>query len=143
MPFNNFSVGKDVSLVIFGTNGVQTFPLVTQFDYKQETQQVKIVGIDGVMRPLELPVGWSGSFEIERQDSGLDDYIAQLESNYYNGQNIQGATITETISEPNGATTQYRFEGVALKLEDGGTWKGDATVKQKLAFVASRRRKVL
>jgi len=32
---------------------------------------------------------------------------------------------------------------VLLKLEDAGDWAGDATVKQKLSFVASRRVKVI
>jgi len=41
-----------------------------------------------------------------------------------------------------GAVSQFRFEGVVLKLDDAGNWKGDSTVKQKLSFMASRRIKV-
>ncbi|MDR3473339.1 MAG: hypothetical protein P4M09_16895 [Devosia sp.] len=142
MPLNGFSVGKDVVLDIVGTGGIQNFSLITGFSSKQETTSIQIMGLDGVLRPLELPKGWTGEFDIERQNSVVDDYFAGLESSYYGGVNIQSASITETISEPTGAVTQYRYTGVSLKLTDAGAWKGDASVKQKLSFVAGRRLKV-
>jgi hypothetical protein len=51
-------------------------------------------------------------------------------------------TITETIAEVSGAITQYRYLGALLKLDDAGDYAGDATVKQKVSFVCSRRVKV-
>lgn len=144
MAFNNFSVGKDISLDLIGYNGAITaFSLITNFESKQDTSQVKIMGLDGIPRFLELPAGWRGSFEIERADATLDDYFAGMEAAYYQGLNIASSFITETIGEPNGGITQYRYEGVMFKLEDAGAWKGDHSVKQKLSFVASRRRKVI
>lgn|SRR5574340_754645 len=142
MPVNGFSVGRDVSLDIVGPQGPLRFNLVTMFSAKPDITDQKVKGLDGITRHVRFPDGWSGTFSIERQDSTLDDYFAQLEANYYAGLNESSLTITETITEVSGAVTQYRFVGVLLRLDDAGDWEGDKTVKQKLSFVASRRIKV-
>lgn len=140
MPVNNFNVGRDLSLQIVGYDGIiHNFPLVTGFDAKQETHSIKIMGMDGTVRFLELPAGWTGSFGTDRQDSSLDDYFANLEAGYYQGLNVQAATITETISEVDGSVKQYRFTGVVFKLDDAGSWAGDKQVSLKVGWSASRR----
>src|SRR5579859_6641768 len=140
---NSFSVGRDLTLNIIGYNGtIQSFPLLLAFDAKTATRQVAIKGMDGIVRYLELPDGWSGSFSIDRQDSSIDDYFAALESDYYSGLNIQASSITETIQEPDGSVSQYRFVGVMFKFDDAGAWKGDSQVSVKISWCASRRIKV-
>ncbi len=143
MPFNNFSVGKDVSLQIVTQQGVLLSSLLTNFKSKQRTSDKTVKGLDGIMRPLFLPDGWEGNFEYERGSSELDDFISELEASYYSGAAIGGATILETITETNGLTSQYRYEGVVFKLSDAGEWKGDSSVKMTLEFSASKRTKVL
>lgn len=144
MPMNNFSLGRDVSLDIAASNGqIVSFNLVTSFDKKQMTNKIKIKGIDGVTRYLEVPDGWEGSIDVTRGDRRLDDYVDQLEADYYAGKNVQAQSITETISEPDGAISQWRYEGVMFRLDDGGKFEGDKEVKQKLSWCASRRRKVI
>ena len=144
MPAAEFSVGRDASLTIATTDqGVLTFGILTDFDSKPMTAEIKVIGLDGIMRPAYLPEGWQGSFEYTRQDSQIDDYFAQLEDNYYSGGDLPSATITETITEIDGSITQYRFENVALKTDDAGKWSGNKEVKMKVDFMASRRRKVI
>lgn len=144
MPMNNFSLGRDVSLDIAASNGqIVSFNLVTSFDKKQMTNKIKIKGIDGVTRYLEVPDGWEGSIDVTRGDRRLDDYVDQLEADYYAGKNVQAQSITETISEPDGTISQWRYEGVMFRLDDGGKFEGDKEVKQKLSWCASRRRKVI
>jgi len=143
MPVNNFNVGRDVTLQIVGYDGtIQNFTLQTSFDGKQETHQIKVLGMDGTVRFLELPAGWTGSMAFDRQDSSLDVYFANLESGYYSGVNAQAATITETIAEVDGSTTQWRYTGVVFRLDDAGSWKGDSQVNMKMSWSASRRLKV-
>jgi hypothetical protein len=142
MPLNGYSVGRDHSLCIVGPNGPIAFNQITSFQSKPDTTDKKIKGLDGITRHLRFPDGWSGSFDIERQDSTLDDYWAQVEANYYAGVNERPISITETIQEVSGAITQYRYLDVLLTPDDTGSWKGDDSVKQKLKFVASRRIKV-
>lgn len=142
MPVNGFTVGRDVSLDIIGPSGPLRFSLITGFSAKPDITDQKIKGLDGITRHVRFPDGWSGSLEIERENSLVDDYFADLEANYYAGLNEKAATITETITEVSGAVSQYQYVGVLFKLDDAGDYKGDATVKQKLSFVASRRLKV-
>lgn len=142
MPMNGFSVGRDVSLSIVTANGPLRLSLITAFSSKPNLAESRVKGLDGITRYLRFPDGWSGTFEIERQDSAVDDYFAQLEANYYAGINEQPATITETITEPNGSVTQWRYTGVLLKLDDAGNFQGDQTVKQRLSFVAARKIKL-
>lgn len=142
MPVNNFSVGRDISLDITGPQGPLRFNLITSFNSKQASKEQVVKGLDGITRPVRFFDGWTGGFDIERQDSTVDDYFSQLEANYYAGLNEASVSITETVTEVSGAVTQYRYTGVLLKLDDAGSWAGDATVKMKLSFVASRRFKV-
>lgn len=143
MPFNNFNIGTDVTLQVVTQQGVLLSSLLTNFKSKQRTTDKTIKGLDGIMRPLLLPDGWEGNFEYERGSSALDDFIAELEASYYSGSAITGATILETITETNGLTSQYRYEGVVFKLTDAGEWKGDSSVKMTLEFLASTRTKVV
>jgi len=142
MPVNSFSVGRDLTLSIVTGNGPLNLNLITGFQSAPDQAEVKVKGLDGVTRHARFFDGWRGSFNIERADSTVDDYFAQLEANYYAGINEQPASITETITEANGAVTQYRYLNVLLKLDDAGSWAGDQTVKQKLSFVAARRTKI-
>jgi hypothetical protein len=142
MPVNGFSVGRDVTVDVIGPTGPVKFTLITQFSSKPVITENKIMGLDGICRYQLLPDAWEGSMELERADNKLDDYFADIEKQYYAGQNLSPGTITETITEPGGGISQYRYEQVQLKLEDAGEWAGDKSVKQKIMFYASRRKKV-
>jgi hypothetical protein len=142
MPINGFSAGRDIAVNIQTPTGPLELSLVTKFTSKPENTDVKVKGMDGRTRNLRFPNGWSGSFEIERQDSTVDDYFALDEASYYAGVNIQSSTITETITDPDGSVSQYQFVGVMFKLDDAGSWEGDKTVKQKISFVAEQRIKL-
>jgi hypothetical protein len=48
-------------------------------------------------------------------------------------------TITETITEASGSVTQWRYNGVALKYAEAGSWKGDAKVSQRISFRCTAR----
>lgn len=142
MPVNNFTVGRDCTLTVVTASGPLNLNLITGFQSSPEMAEVKVKGLDGITRHARFFDGWRGSFDIERQDSTVDDYFAQLEANYYAGINEQPATLTETITETSGQVSQYRYLQVLLKLDDAGAKRGDQTVKQRLSFVASRRVKI-
>lgn len=69
---------------------------------------MRVKRLDGITDHVRFFDGWSGSFDIERQDATLDNYFAQLEANYYAGINESPAQIYETIQEANGAVSQFR-----------------------------------
>lgn len=140
MPANGFSLGRDKTLVVVTKSGPIRFEGLTGFTSKK-TPKTKLVHLmNGVNTPVSNRSGeWTGSFEIERRDSTVDQLFAQLEANYFAGLNEDAASITETIAEPNGTISQFRFTGVILDLDDAGNWKGDATVPIKVSFMAARR----
>lgn len=142
MPLNGFSVGKDVSTNINTPTGPLNLGLVTSFEAKPEYVKKKVKGLDGVTRHLNFPDGWVGNIEVERQDSTLDDYAAAYEAGYYNGQDAELSSLTQSITEEAGNVTQYQFIGVQLLLDDAGKWSGDETVKQKVSFTAQQRIKL-
>lgn len=143
MSVNGFSVGNDITVAINTATGPLVMNLITSFKRKQDTTTQKIKGMDGVTRHVRFQDGWAGSFNVERTDGTLDAYFAQQEANFYAGINEGAGIITETIREPNGSISQYRYTGVLLSYDDAGDSEGDKTIKQVVGFVASRRLKVV
>jgi hypothetical protein len=143
MPISGFTIGRDVAININLPNGPAKFSNVTDFQAKQITKGLESKGIDGVDRFGEIPAGWEGHVEIDRADSNMDLAFGYLETLYYAGQNVPNSTVTETITEPSGNITQWRFDGVAFKFDEHGSWKGDSKVTQKLSWKASKRIQVI
>lgn len=142
MPVNGYTVGRDVTVTMVTSLGtVSSFSVRTGFSKRQETNDIKVKRADGIVDHLSIPDGWSGTLDYERAGPELDDYIANLETAYYAGTNIASGSIVETITENDGSVSQYTYTGVQMKLSDGGSQTGDNTIKQKLDWVASRRKK--
>lgn len=140
---NDFSLGKDVTLQITTPTGALPLPVtVTSFEARPQTNKIRRTGLDGVNRGANIPNGWEGSIKLDRHDSTIDDFFAAAEAGFYNGQNSYTASITETISEISGATSQYRYTGVVLNLDEAGEKAGDKEVNMTIGFFASKRLKV-
>ncbi|MDB5965528.1 MAG: hypothetical protein JWQ72_2028 [Polaromonas sp.] len=144
MPMNGQSVGRDYSVDILTSRGVLAISAaaITEFDSQPATTNTSSKGLDGITRYAVFPDGWKGSFTIDRMSGALDAFWAQIEADFYAGVNTQGGTITETIQEPDGSISQYRYTGVAFDLKDTGKKVANQLVKQKLDFMAARRLKV-
>ena len=142
MSLTAFSIGKDTQIVVMGPNGRVDMTHVTAFESRQLTQSVRVSRIDGVHLGAELPRGWEGSFEIERGNATLDDFISWTEQRHYDGQAVQPATMYQYVTETDGSVSTYQYDGTVFRLANAGVWKGDAAVRQKLEFFAARRRRV-
>ena len=145
MPLNNFTVGSDCQVVILhplAPQGRLDLQYVTGFKPDQKTKALMFTRLDGVTMNAEYPEGWTGSFDIERGNSALDDFISVLEQATLGGQNVQGGTIYQYVLEVDGSTSTYQYNSAVFKLTDAGTFKGAETVKQTLAFTATGRKRV-
>jgi len=141
-----FNVGRDATLNITA-GGIPLKPtIITEFEFKQDTVQLKSKPLNGAPIFQEVPDGWSGSFSVDRADPTLDDFFSQAEDNWYAGDDQTIASILQTIADAAvgavGPIHQYLFEGVQMKLDQGGNYKQDDKVMQRVAWVASRRRKI-
>ena len=142
MSNTTFSVGRDCQLVVIGPHGRIDLTHVTGFDSRQMTHPVRIDRMDGATLAAELPKGWEGSFELERGSPAVDDFIAAAESQYHARGHVPLGSLYKYITETDGSTSTYQYQGVVFRLVNAGHWRGDAAVKQKLQFFASRRKRV-
>ena len=142
MSISTFSVGRDTQLVVIGPSGRIDLTHVTAFDSRQITQSIRVNRLDGNQMGMELPKGWEGSFELERGDSVVEDFIANMEQSYFNGSMSELGSMYQYVSEVDGSTSTYQYDSVVFHLTNAGQWRGDAAVKQKLEFFASRRMRI-
>jgi hypothetical protein len=142
MGLTAFSIGRDTQLVVMGPNGRLDLSHVTGFESRQITSPVRVSRLDGTQLGAELPKGWEGSFEVERGTSALDDFISGIEQDFYNGAGSFPGTMYQYITETDSSVSTYQFDGVVFKLASAGAWKGDSSVKQKLEFYATRKRRI-
>ncbi len=142
MASNVFSVGRDCQLVVMGPYGRVDLTHVTGFEARQLTAAVRVDRIDGTQLAAELPKGWDGHFEMERGGSAVDDFIAKIEAAYNSGAQVAAGTLYQYVTEADGSVSTYQFDGVVFKLASAGTWKGDQSVKQRLEFFGSSRRRI-
>jgi hypothetical protein len=142
MSLTMFSVGRDTQLVVIGPAGRVDLTHVTSFESRQLTQSVRVDRLDGTHMGIELPKGWEGSFELDRGNSTMADFITAAEQQYFNGNNIAASTMYQYVTETDGSTSTYQYDNVTFRLSNAGIWKGDSSVKQKLEFFAVRRRRI-
>ena len=83
MPTNAFTLGRDCQLVVIGPQGRVDLTHVTGFESRQMPQPIRIDRLDGTQLAAELPKGWEGSFDLERGNSTVDDFIAITEQAYF------------------------------------------------------------
>ena len=142
MPINSFSIGRDCQLVVMGPQGRVDLTYVTAFESRQMTQSIRLDRMDGIPMGAELPKGWEGSFEVERGTSAVEDFIAASEQSFLTQGSLLAGTVYQYVTEVDGSVSTYQFSGVVFKLVNAGSWKGDASVKQKLEFFATQRQRL-
>ena len=140
MAQQGYSIGRDTTVaVILASGATLQLGKVTSFDARPMVSETTVRALDGVNDHLRFLEGWTLSMEMERRSADLDSYWAQIEANYYAGISDTPCTIQQTIAEPDGSVTQWRYQSCMLKFDDPGKWSADGTVKQKLSAVASQR----
>lgn len=145
MPLNSFNIGSDCRVVVqhpLAAGGQLDLGDVANFKAMQQTKALSYTRLDGQTKKGEYPTGWSGSFQLERTDHEVDDFICTLEQAILNNQNPGPGAIYQYVTELDGSTSTYQYAGVAFKLADAGTYAGAETVKQTLNFEASTRMRV-
>jgi hypothetical protein len=144
LPANEFSIGSDwvIDLLDPITGGVQSFSLLTGFSKQQNTTEIRSNALDGLTRIYHVPETWSGTCTYDRATRAIDDYFVAREDVYFSGRVQQPCTITETIREVDGSTSQYRYTGVSFTLSNGGNAQAKDRVEMSIDWIASRRVRV-
>jgi hypothetical protein len=143
MSINTLSVGRDYVINIQGPNGTVTLDNITSFSSQATPNTHKSTAANGNINFATIPGGFSGTIEIERQTPALENFWATYEDTYYDGENILPYTMITTITETNGAQSQYIYIGVAFEADGIGTVTGDKLIPQRIMFKASRMEQVV
>lgn len=145
MPINNFSLGHDVQVTIYDSTSqsIVQFPAQTGWQATPIFKSLKSGPLNGAPIFAEVPDGWRGSFNFDRTNNSIDIYFANFEKTYYNGGNPLDGSITETIEEADGSTTQFVYVGVSMRLASPGSWRASEKVSQRIDWSASTRKQVL
>lgn len=134
------SAGRDLTVNLMSPiNGaVVSIPNLQSFQYQQETTAINRQRMDGATLNSEIPKGWQGSIEFDRSGAEIDALFAQIQSLYLNSGTLNSTTLYLYVTETGGAQTTLQFDNVSIKLADGGTYKSDAVVTQRITFMANQ-----
>jgi hypothetical protein len=142
LPINRFNTGRDVAIDFVTPNGPRRFSNIVEFTKRQMNRRETSAGLDGVTRFQYIPGGWEGNISIDRFNRLVDDTIYEFEQIYLDGGNVPPCTINETIREPDGSLSSWRYEGVMFAMPDAGTANQNSKINQRLEWCASFRKRV-
>ena len=134
MPAAGYTVGLDIKLVLVdqNTGAVLSWPVLSSADFKQMTKALEWKPLNGNIAFAELPGGWEVSFEVERTDGSVMDYFVISEAAYLSGGPASQFYLQQTVNNPDGSATQYRYINGAMKLSNAGAFKMDDKVSLKI-----------
>ena len=134
MPAAGYSVGRDLTMVVVNqTSGaVVTFNVLCKVDFRQMTKQLEWKPLNGNIAFADIPEGWEAGIEFERADSTVQDYFVADEANYLSGGSTTTFYLQETITNPDGSVTQYRYINGAMRLSNAGAYAMDDKVSLKV-----------
>jgi hypothetical protein len=143
MSLAGLTSGIDNKLSFIDLTGVKQFTYVESFTSKEDATVDKLVQMNGVITHPKFHMGWSGSFVLQRNSDFMDAYTATQEAAYYQGVGQIPMTITQTISESDGTTSQWQYTDVVITLDDAGQYSGTEIVKQRATFNAFRKNQLV
>lgn len=134
------SSGRDLTVNLISPidDSVVAIPNLKSFQYQQETTAINSQRMDGDTLNSEVPKGWQGNIEFDRSGAEIETLFSQIQSLYLNGGTLKGTTLYIYVTETGGAQTTLQFDNVAIKLADGGTYKPDQLVTQRITFMANQ-----
>lgn len=142
---NTFNVGHDISVdsVDPVTGKMISWPPPTGFS--RSPAQKMLMSEPITQPPIHRIVegGWHGTMDFDRSDNSVDSFFARNETLYWQGVDIVGGTITETIKEKDGSVSQYQYTNVTFQYSNAGHWRAQDKVPIQVSWSASQRLQVV
>ena len=82
------------------------------------------------------------SFDLDDTLWPVAPLMAAAEQAFFTQGSLPAGTVYQYVTEVDGSTSTYQYSGVVFRLVNAGTWRGDASVKQKLEFFATQRQRI-
>jgi hypothetical protein len=137
---NTFNIGTDLSLTIKDNTTGATVLLdgkKTSFNIRSKDHMIQSSPIDsgGVPDHRNIPAGWSGSIEVDRQNDGFTALMVALEQAYFAGGQQRYFTITLTVQRPDGSGAyRYSAQNSVFHSLDFGSFTKEAKVSARYDF---------
>lgn len=139
------NVGRDYAFGLFDpfTKAIIELGDVETVDIKPIKHEIKSEPYNDDPKFGYVPGGYSGTFQITRTGSQLEDLQLAVAQAFREGQIIRSGYLNETVTDPDGTVSKYQYQGCVFHLDDLGQVSRDKTIKQKLEIKASRKVKLL
>jgi hypothetical protein len=145
LPVNGFSVGRDYMIAINGPGGTTAVipsSQITNFTKSPKKREDWSRPLNLPPIPLYVPDGWQGGCSIDREDNTLDTFQASNEANFWAGQSVLSGTIIESVTEPSGTVSQFRYDDVMFWVSNPGSATVDRKVEQHLEWCSGTRKRI-
>lgn len=140
--YGQFTVGKDIQIVLTGPTGNITLPKITGFHHEPQYEVAKSKVLDGPTRQFSLPDGHKITIKFDREDSQMDDFAAAMEAAYWAvGGFVPQFTLAAYVTERNGSTSRYNWPEFDITYKPG-EWKSGAPVSGQIDGFARFFKKV-
>jgi hypothetical protein len=110
--------------------------LVTDFDVKPAFHDITGNHLDGFTRTQHIPQNLAISFTFDRNDPTLEIFASAMWQAYRTRGRLPEGSVFQYVNEIDGSTSTNRYDGVAFKPDDFGSWKKESAVAQKLTGTA-------
>lgn len=133
------NIGHDLTLTLTGPDGVAiVIPNLMSFEHRQVTADITHMRMDGTTLVADLPKLWEGTIEFQRRDGGVDDSFQQIQDLWLANQDYVLGTLVIHVASAK-ENRSFTFLDTSVRLEDGGTWRGDEVTRVRIAFRAGRK----
>ena len=139
MPVNSFSVGRDISFTLVSPAGTLDVTGVTEYSPKKKNTLLTRKSLTGKTNHGTIPDGWEITIKLDRKTPAVDRFFAARDLEYYNGVNVAGGTIYESVTEADGSVSSFRYTEVIFQYDGAGDWKGDAYIPVTIMAYATER----
>lgn len=137
-----YNVGRDCRVILVYNGKRIKLPSVTGFQSQQQTNRLSSSPLNDIPKFFDVPNGWSGGFDFQRDNSGADDLFAEIEGGFWSAGTMITGNIYQYVTEADGTTSTYEYVGATIRLSNAGNWRSEAIVTQHIDFVASIRNKI-
>lgn len=138
---NGYNLGTDVSMTLQHVESGVVLPAallghLMEFQFDQEDQVIRVVPITNGGKPLYNVVymGWRGHAMFTRVNGALTAILAATEKDYFDNGHLNHFNMLATVLNRDSTVDQYMFTAGVLSRHQGGNFRADKEVDQRIEF---------
>lgn len=136
---NGYNIGTDASVSIQHVESGIVLPVallghLMELQFDQEDTVIRVVPISNGGKPLYNVVylGWRGHLMLTRLNGALTAIMSALEKDYFDNGHLNHFNMLVTVLNRDGSTDQYLFTAGVMSRHQGGNFRADKEVDQRV-----------